>query len=354
MDQRQIERLRAARLEIQSETLDFARKLSAGQVKLSTDGAAGLLDRVVSIFGKSGAEIPEPLQRQIEAVRKATQQVARQQFARETAHWAWDSARQRLLHEQPFPEMPGVPVITSTDDLPEAEAPTPELPEIPAYVAIRNGAPGALAAFLASGADPNRVSRPETGTALCAALDAPGRSARSIAALIEAGADIRWRDRGGGHMSHWAAGYSHAATVSASSEAELFACLKAAGADLDALLPGAEVTPLQMAAQMGFAPTVAGLLRAGADGYRAFPDGYPKLLLGAAPLCVGACHPEVVAAMLAEGIDPARPDALGRAPLDWLAGKIAQLREEAADPWFAALRDRLETSAALIGQALRR
>lgn len=355
MDQKQIEKLRAAQLEIQSETFDFARKLSAGKVSLSTDGSAGLLEKVVSIFENSGAPMPDHLQQRIAAVRAATQRIARQQFAREAAHWAWDRERQRLLQDQPFPEMPGVPEVTLAEDEAEEEAPAPELPEIPAYVAMRNGEPGAIAAFLASGADPNRVSRPETGTALCAALDAPGRSAPGIAALIAAGADVHWRDRGEGHMSHWAAGYSHAATVTASSEAEVFACLKAAGSDLDAVLPWPAVTPLHMAAQMGYAPTVAGLLRAGADGYRAFPEGYPQLLFGVAPLCVGACHPDVVEAMLAEGIDPARPDAQRRAPCDWLAQHIAQVRAAAVDdPWFAPLLERLEASAALIARALPR
>lgn len=218
------------------------------------------------------------------------------------------------------------------------------------YEDIAAGKPGAIDAFLASGEDPNLVTGAGMHTPLLAALDAPGRRADQIARLIAAGADPKVRHIFGDTAISWAMGYHHPDTVTAESERALVALLVQRGVDPNGAVPG-NWTAFQRAIIQGGANQVAAMLSAGADpAPHMSPDFEPEFLAQATPVMVAAAKPDMLRLLLDHGLDAARPDALGRVPLDFVRENAAAARERARvdDPWTVRHAEALETSCAML------
>lgn len=245
-------------------------------------------------------------------------------------------------------------------DLDDLFADLPPIPETPAeilpdlYADIAEGVPGALSAFLISGEDPNLPRGEAQHTALLAALDAPGRRADQIEALIAAGADPKVIHFQGDNALSWAAGYHHPETVSAETEIALMTLLASHGVDPDHWTEVQNWNVLHRAIIQGDGNRVAGILAAGADAAPRIPDRFlPEKLAGLTPLMVAVPKPDVVQRLLDHGCDPAEPDAQGRTPLAFTREEAAQARRRATpdDPWTQAHAESIERSLALLQAA---
>ncbi len=210
----------------------------------------------------------------------------------------------------------------------------PDAPDL--YADIVRGAPGAIEALIASGADLNAPSGPSRHTALFAALDAPGRSAATIAKLVDAGADPCAVHQLGDNALSWCMGYDHKHTVTDESERDLFAYLVDHGADPDHIITGQMAALHRGILQASFTQVIA-LLEAGADpDTPLLPEFEPQKLAGGTPLMLAAPKPEIFRLLLIAGADATVPDATGRDQLAFLEAEAdaARGRIDPSDPWM--------------------
>ncbi|MEM9708539.1 MAG: hypothetical protein AAF871_07055 [Pseudomonadota bacterium] len=218
------------------------------------------------------------------------------------------------------------------------------------FADLAAGLPEAVNDLLLSGADLNTPAGPYEYTALLAALDAPGRNAKTLDRLIAAGADPSGTHPLGDNALTWAMGYRHLDTVTGQSERTLIAYLADKGADPNHKVPG-YLTAIQRALFEAGSDQVAALFAAGADLPEAFPvDFQPEKLASATGLMVAAPKPDVLAILLAEGADPNQQDVLGRTATDFLTMEVeaAWGRVDEADPWTLDHAEALEISLGML------
>ena len=347
------------------------------------DGLNGILDRMEGIVAATGVEIPGLTDR-VAAI-KGQGLKAREHFENvDAALWAGDLQRARMLNMS-GPELDMAALHGDALALDEAEDISPDLTldgeegfgedaefdladfaagigvdlddasiEDDPYADIAEGAPGAIDALIASGADLNAPGGPSQHTPLLAALDAPGRSAGDLKKLIDAGADPMVLHAEGDNAISWAMGYHHPETVTPDGERALIALLVAHGADVNHVIPG-QMTALQRAIIQAGPVHVAALLAHGADAsVDMFADFEPAKLARATLVMQAAAKPEVLAVMLDHGIDGARRDAHGRAPLDFIRqeAEAARARVNPDDEWTVDHAEALEISLGLLERHL--
>lgn len=218
------------------------------------------------------------------------------------------------------------------------------------YIDIAAGAPGAIAAFIATGQDPNVPTGEAQHTALLAALDAPGRNVADLKALIAAGADPLATHVFGDTALSWALGYHHLDTVTAESEREIFGLLVEAGIDVNHHLPDFG-SPFRRALIQATVNQVAALLALGADATPDLPiDFVNPFLAGASPIIAAAPKPDMLKLLLDHGLDPNKIDSAGQNPVAFVReqAEAARARADADDPWTVAHAEALESALALL------
>ena len=301
-------------------------------------GLGQVMDRMEAIVEATGIEVPEFTEK-LALLRDSTSDAMMRFDESDAALWTGDLDRSKRLMEAD-----GIPFPEEDDD-----GSVPDL-----YADIAKGVPGAVIAFLETEADPNLPSGASQHTALLAALDAPGRNVEDVALLIAAGADPGEIHAEGDDALSWAMGYHHPGTVSAESEAEVIGLLARNGGDPNHVVNDFWVTLHRAIIQAG-APQVAALLEAGADVTApAFEQFHPEKLAHATPVMLAAPKPDVVRVLLDHGADPRTPDALGRAPLDFVREEAAaaRVRAEGGDPWTVAHAEALGASQQLLERYL--
>lgn len=213
------------------------------------------------------------------------------------------------------------------------------------------GAPGALDAVLASGADLNAHLGPDPRPALFAALEAPGRRAETIERLIAAGADpLALTEESGDSAMVWALISPHVKGLDPASEGRLFDLLLQHGADPDEGC-GEFGCILNRAIIMGLPVHVTALLRAGADSDTPTPYDFAIHDLAYAPsLVLAAPKPEVLALLLEAGANPLATGSFGHTAVDFVTAAAADAREMQTpeDPWTQTHAANLTRSAALL------
>lgn len=220
------------------------------------------------------------------------------------------------------------------------------------YADLAAGLPGAVQALLAIGIDLKTRSGDDDRPALFAALEAPGRSATSIQALLDAGADAGEVLDDDSSALSWALMYDHYDTVTADSEKALFDLLIANGAEANGYSEDFG-TNLIAAIILGGVPQVASLLQAGADIAVTAPDDFQLPdLAGATLLMLAAPKPDLVRLLLTHGASPTERDANGRTPREVIHDAALQARARVKDDWSLTHADALDQSLALIRAAL--
>lgn len=341
------------------------------------DGPPGLdkvddiLEQLGQIVSATGIEVPG-FDAQNSAIREGSANAQRHSENTAAALWTGDLQRfDELIQSGPEMDLEamGVPVGSLDEDGDEVDdlefdavidlhqmpdetdladlnfdAPEPDGTDI--YADIAEGKPGALAAFLKSGLDPNLTSGASRHTALLAALDAPGRRVEHIWALVDAGADATAIHDEGDNALSWAMGYHHPDTVTRESEIQLMAYLVSSGADPNHVANGFWIV-LHRAIVQGGANQVAAILAAGADvAPHVFADFHPEKLAHATPVMLAAPKPEVLRSLLDHGANAEEHDSLGRAPINFVENEsiAARARSRDDDPWTIAHAEALETS----------
>jgi hypothetical protein len=273
------------------------------------------------------------------------------------ALWAGDFDRIHQLEESRgnlYPDALDLADLDTTDPWDQGDAtgmPAEfDLPPDP-FRDLAKGVPGALDALLASGGNLNLPGGLEQRSALCAALQAPGRSVQTLQRLIAAGADPRLVPDEGEDILAWAIPYDHYATVTPDSEARLFDLLVALGGDPDGFVMGYGCC-LTAAIIVAGPPQVAALLRAGAatDVTAPFDFNIPDLA-GCTPLMLAAPKPEVLRLLIDHGLLPTEGEADGETALDFILAKADLALERARstrDPWHARFADALGKSREII------
>lgn len=348
------------------------------------DGMAGVIDRMDDIVAATGVELPGMSER-LAAIKGQADRAKRHFENTDAALWAGDLKRAEALmnagpgldtaalHGEAFEQDDGDETrefeITfefgdeSDDDDYDLADFAASLGLDPAdldlidgveeddpFAEVAQGAPGAIDALIASGADLNTPCGPSRHTALLAALDAPGRSADGISKLISAGADVRVVHEQGDNAVSWAMGYHHPGTVSPETEARLIACLAENGADVNHAI-GDQMTVLQRAILQAGAPQVAALLTLGADpSVDMFETFQPEKLAGATLPMLAAAKPDVLRLLLDHGVDPRRPDRFGRDPLGFVRSEAEAARDrvDPDDGWTIDHAEALEISLGML------
>lgn len=350
---------------------------------MTLDGAENILSGLEQIVAATGIEVPG-FDAQNAAIRAGSSNARSHSANTDAALWVGDMARVDLLNSTP-PQMDLAAMglgfgsdadMDAYDDPDIADAPdfdfdmsnpTPgqqalldeyglsaedflaaDAPDL--YAEIAQGVPGAIAAFLATGADVNAPSGPSQHTPLLAALDAPGRSLETIAPLLDAGADLTAIHYQGDNALSWAMGYHHLETVTPDSEYALLTHLANQGVDPNHVTDG-YWTVLHRAIVQGGAPQVAAILAAGGDLTTCMFDSFePEKLANLTPLMLAAPKPDVFQLLLDHGADPQQPDAAGQLPRGFIAAEAidARARAQADDPWTIAHAEALEASLAIL------
>lgn len=348
------------------------------------DGLEAILDRMETIVTRTGVEVPGVTDR-IEAIKRQSRRARRHVENTDAALWAGDLERAEMLgFEDPGLDLAALHgaggATHEPGDLAEAEiAVEPEddlddtgfdlsdfaasigieiegfgAEEEDPYAHIAEGVPGAIKAFIASGADPNAPAGPSRHTPLLAALDAPRRWPGEIAKLIAAGADATVIHAEGDNAISWAMGYRHPETVAPEGERGIIDLLVAHGADVNHTVPG-QMTALQRAIIQGGPVHVKALLDHGADPtVDMFENFQPAKLARATLIMQAAAKPEILRVLLDHGVDAARRDALGRAPLDFVReeAEAARARVDIDDEWTVDHAEALEISLGILERHL--
>ncbi|MDJ1008043.1 MAG: hypothetical protein QNJ13_09500 [Paracoccaceae bacterium] len=341
-----------------------------------------ILDRMEGIVAETGVEMPGLADR-VAAIKGQSVRAKRHFENTDAALWAGDLRRAEVLstagpsldlaalHGETWTEsaIEADPTIEAEDDL--ADDADFNLADFAAslgldptalagaddddlYADIAEGAPGAIDALIASGADLNAPSGPAQHTPLLAALDAPGRSADDVAKLIAAGANPRVIHAQGDNAVSWAMGYHHPDTVTPESERALIARLADHGADVNHAIPG-QMTAIQRAVLQAGPVQVAALLAAGADQtVDIFEHFVPEKLAGVTLVAFAAPKPDVLRVLLDHGADAARPDARGRRPVDFVRveAEAAWNRVDPDDGWTIDHAEALEISLGMLERHL--
>lgn len=218
------------------------------------------------------------------------------------------------------------------------------------YAEIAAGEPGAVAAFIATGQDPNVPTGESQHTAFLAALDAPRRNADDLRALIAAGADPLITHVLGDTALAWAVAYHHFDTVTAESEKAIFALLVEVGLDVHQEASDFG-SPIRGAIVRATTDQVAALLDLGADPSEDLPLEFSMpFLAGASPIIAAAPKPDMVKLLLEHGVDPTKTDAAGQIPVAFIQEQAegARARADDNDPWTIPHAEDLETSLGLL------
>ena len=339
----------------------------AGNKDLS--GTDDLLDQLEAVVAATGLDM-SAVTAQFSGLREQSAKAQNHIANQDAAMWAGDMARARFLNESgPNIDLSalGLPDLSTDTGWDEDAArdavfdqrgidPYQSLQgaEVPPdrYGDIASGKSGAIAAFIATGLDPNTPTGASLHTAFLAALDAPHRNLGDLQALCDAGADPCQLHAWGDNSLSWAMGYPHLNTVTADSEMAIISFLCMRGVDVNHSIPDFG-SVFRRALINGGPDQVAALLANGADPTGNLPDDFPSdFLAGATPIMAAAPKPDVIALLLSHGIDPHTPDSKGRDPVAFIAAhaRTARERADASDPWTGAFADALETTLARIQQ----
>lgn len=330
-------------------------------------GINDLLDQLEMIATSTGLDM-SAITAQFSGLREQSAHAQHHFANHDAAMWAGDMARARFLNDRgPSIDHAALGVPDFSDDVGwDEDAARDEVfdqrgidpyqslqgAEIPAdrYGDIALGKSGAIAAFIATGLDPNTPTGDSLHTAFLAALDAPHRNLGDLQALCDAGADPCLIHAWGDNSLSWAMGYPHLDTVTAQSEMAIISFLCKRGVDVNHGIADFG-SVFRRALINGGVDQVAALLANGADPTGNLPDDFPSdFLAGATPIMAAAPKPDVIALLLSHGIDPHTPDSKGRDPIAFIAAhaRAARERVSASDPWTGAFADALETTLALL------
>lgn len=335
-------------------------------------GFEDVFRQMETIVGATGAEVPG-FDGKIEMLRRMTADQRARFDAVDAALWAGAFARAQELMDAGGVDMAAFLELDGTDpgefeedddpdgdeteavdlsaladflDLDPGEPAPPDL-----YADLAAGVPGAAEALIAAGTDLNTPCGEGGHTALLAALDAPGRRAETIAALIDAGAEATViHGLFGDNAISWSMGYNHPETVDEDSELSLFSVLVSEGADPDHVVPG-QMAALHRGILQTSTPGVEALLTIGADPDQPLPDSFePARLAGATPLMLAAPKPDLFRRLLDHGADGFAPDACGRDQLAFLEAEAGAARDriDPDDPWTAEFAQGLADSVEML------
>lgn len=330
------------------------------------DAFAAVFAKMEEIVAATGADVPE-FDEKIDMLRQMTALGQASVDEMDAALWAGDYARAQTLMsgcelteglEFDAENEEAVELTFDLSDLTEAlggaEIADP-MPDV--YADLAQGLPGAAQALISAGTDLNTPSGDAMHTAILAALDAPGRNAKTIVALIEAGADASViHTQEGDNAFSWSMGYPHGETVSDDSELKLFAVLSSEGVDPDYVVPE-QMAVLHRGILQDSQVQVEALLTIGANPDVCLPDTFePGKLAGATPLMLAGPKPQMMRLLLDHGSDGTVPDARGRDQLAFLEeeAQAAALRATPEDAWTVAHAEALQQSVALLRAHLSR
>ena len=268
----------------------------------------------------------------------------------ESALWAGDMLRAEALEAALYGDEGDADEFDSDDDDGDMIDITPAPPG-DAYADLAAGAPGAVAALIATGADLNAHLGLDPRPALFAAIEAPNRNADVILRLIAAGADPSdLTETDGETAMSWALLAPDMTVFDPAQEQRLFQTLLDHGADPNEGC-GDFGSVLNRAIIMGLPMHVQVLLSAGAGTSAATPYDFAIHRLARAPsLVLAAPKPAVLAMLLEAGANPLEGGEFGQTALDFVTAEAAEARavQTGEDPWTVAFAAALTHSAGLM------